>query len=189
MFCPNCGEKLETPNQMFCASCGSEIQTTSPPDAPPSPAEEIQAPAPAPASTVPVYDSQPMKVEGVGTHSKKCFTFSLLSIGFFIVGLIFGAISILRFILPLYFFPPFFHTGGPVMWIIAFVLHLIGFIFGILSRVNSSKARKLEASHALEKVGSVFGVFGIILNVLPMVILPIFIGILALNLYVPIPFF
>lgn len=189
MFCPNCGERLESKEQRFCASCGSEIQTTSPPEAPPSPVEEIQTPAPAPASTLHVYDSQPIKVQGLGAHSKKCFTFSLLSIGFFIAGLIFGAISILRFILPLYFFPFFYYAGGPVMWIIAFVLHLIGFIFGILSRVNSSKARKLEASHALEKVGSVFGVFGIILNVLPMVILPIFIGIFALNLYVPIPFF
>ncbi|MFX1288970.1 MAG: zinc-ribbon domain-containing protein, partial [Promethearchaeota archaeon] len=34
MFCPNCGEKLETPNQRFCASCGREIQTTLPPEVP-----------------------------------------------------------------------------------------------------------------------------------------------------------
>jgi len=174
MFCPNCGEKLETPNQRYCASCGSEIQTTSPPDVP-------QAPAPvlAPVSKVPVYDSKPVKAQGLGTHSKKCFSFSLVSIGFFVAGFVFGGTILLRFILPLYFFP--FFGGGIIMWIIAIVLHIIGFIFGILSRVNSSKARNLEASHALEKVGSVFGVFGIVLNVLPMAILPIFIvlGVIA----------
>ncbi len=176
MFCPNCGEKLESPDQRFCASCGSNIQTTPPPEAPQLP-PEVQVPTP--TSSVPVYDSKPAKVQGLGTHSKKCFSFSLVSIGLFVAGFIFGGTILLRFILPYYFFPFFF--GGPIMWIIAIVLHIAGFIFGILSRVNSSRARNTEASHALEKVGSVFGVFGIILNVLPMVILPIFIvlGVIA----------
>lgn len=182
MFCPNCGEKLETPNQRFCAGCGSEIQTTASPEISSQPVEEVQVPsppAPPPVSTVPVYDSKPVKAQGLGTYSKKCFYFSLVSIGFFVAGFVFGGTILLRFILPLYFFP--FFGGGIIMWIIAIVLHLVGFIFGILSRVNSSKARSLEASHALEKVGSVFGVFGIILNVLPMAILPIFIvlGVIA----------
>jgi len=184
MFCPNCGDKTFL-DQKFCASCGSEILSPSVPDAPQVLAEEVQVSTP--ASTVPVYDSKPVKVQGLGTHSKKCFSFSLVSIAFFIAGAIFGSTILLRFILPLYFFP--FFGGGFIMWIIAIVLHIVGFIFGILSRVNSKKARNLEADHALEKVGSVFGVFGIILNVLPMVILPIFIGILALNLYAPIPYF
>ena len=180
MFCPNCGEKLETPNQRFCASCGSEIQTTSHPDVPQVPVlAPAPEPTPVPARPVPVHGSKIVKAQGLGTHSKKCFAFSLVSIGFFVAGFAFGGTILLRFILPYYFFP--FFGGGIIMWIIAIVLHLVGFIFGILSRVNSSKARNLEASHALEKVGSVFGVFGIVLNVLPMAILPIFIvlGVIA----------
>ncbi len=185
MFCPNCGEKLESQDQRFCARCGSEILSPSVPAVPQLPAEEIQVQTP--TSSVPIYDSKPIKVQGLGSHSKKCFSYSLVSIAFFIVGFIFGVINLLRFILPFHFFP--FLSRGFIMWIIAIVLHFVGLIFGILSRVNSKRARNLEADHALEKVGSVFGVFGIILNVLPMVILPIFIGILTLNLYIPIPYF
>jgi len=31
MFCPNCGEKVESQNQKFCSGCGSELSNT--PDA------------------------------------------------------------------------------------------------------------------------------------------------------------
>ena len=181
MFCPNCGEKLETPNQRFCASCGSEIQTTASPEIPSQPVEEAQAPPP--ESTVPVYDSKPIKSYGGAFHSKKSFTYSLISIGFFVAGMIFGSGMILRMILPFYFFP--FFSGRLFMPIVAFVLHLIGFIFGIVSRENSSKAKKSGEDHALGKVGSVFGVFGVILNIVPMVMLPILTTVLLVGIIVP----
>lgn len=181
MFCPNCGEKLETPNQRFCASCGSEIQTTASPEIPSQPVEEAQTPPP--VSTAPVYDSKPIKSDGGASHSKKCFTYSLISIGFFVAGMIFGPGMILRMISPFYFFP--FFGGRPIMPIVAFVLHLIGFIFGIVSRENNSKAKKFGEDHALGKVGSVFGVFGIILNIVPMVILPILMALNFVGIIVP----
>ncbi|MFX0049055.1 MAG: zinc-ribbon domain-containing protein, partial [Candidatus Hermodarchaeota archaeon] len=116
MFCPNCGEKLEATNQRFCASCGSEIQTTLPPevpDIPQVPVEEPQVPPPAP-----VYAPKPIKAEGIGSHSKMCFSFSLVAIAIFITGSVFGAGIIIRLIIPVYFFP--YLPGGPGLWIIAF---------------------------------------------------------------------
>ena len=71
------------------------------------------------------------------------------------------------------------------MPIIAFVLHLIGFVFGIVSRENNSKAKRFGENHALGKVGSVFGVFGIILNIVPMVILPILMALIFVGAIVP----
>lgn len=172
MFCPNCGEKLENPSQRFCASCGSEIQATLSleiSEAPQIPVEKTPAPPPTPP--VPVYESKQIKPGGIGSHSKKCFAFSLVAIGFFVAGLSFGAGSIIRIFVPLYYFP--YLPGGPGRWIIAFVLHVIGFIFGIVSRASSAKASRREASNGLQKVGSVFGVFGIVLNVIPLLIIPI----------------
>jgi hypothetical protein len=158
----------------------------SPTEVTPQPVEEPQAPPPPPppVSSAPVYDSKPMKTQGVGSHSKKCFTYSLLSIGFFVAGMIFGAGVVLRTILPFYYYFPLF-SGRPIMPIIAFILHLIGFVFGIVSRENNSKAKRLGEDHALGKVGSVFGVFGIILNIIPMVILPMLMTLIFVGVIVP----
>jgi len=189
MFCPNCGEKLESPNQRFCASCGSEIQTNLSPEAPQIPPKRIQVPPVAPVPPVPpvpIYQAKPSKAEGIGTNSKICFSFSLVAIAFFVAGLSFGAGVIIRLLIPIYFIP--YLPGGPGMWIIAFVLHVVGLIFGIISRANSSKARRREADNALQKVGSVFGVFGIVLNVLPLVIIPIAIVLASMTFYYPYPY-
>ena len=40
MFCPNCGEKLESTFQKFCASCGSELSNT--PDAAQAPQLKVE---------------------------------------------------------------------------------------------------------------------------------------------------
>lgn len=183
MFCPNCGKRLESPNQKFCSSCGSEFQSTFTPEVPKAYqpiTEEIQVPSP--ARSVPAYNSKSTK-EGIGSYSRLCFIFALLSIAFFIAGLIFGGTIILRILMPVYIYS--YLPGGPVVWSIAFVLHILGFVFGIISRVNSGKAGKYEPSNALEKVGSVFGLFGIILNVFPLILIPIMITIASMPIYDP----
>jgi hypothetical protein len=176
MFCPNCGEKLENPNQPFCSRCGSEIQTVLTPEIsqePQVPVVKTPVPPPTPVApqSVPIYQPKTIKKGGIGSNSKMCFAFALVSLAFFAVGLGFGAGVLARLFIPVYFIP--YLPGGPGMWFIAFILHVIGFIFAIISRVNGNKASKREGENALQKVGSVFGVFGIVLNVIPLLIIPI----------------
>ncbi|MBY9017948.1 MAG: zinc ribbon domain-containing protein [Candidatus Lokiarchaeota archaeon] len=185
MFCPNCGEKIESPNQNFCTSCGSEFQSTLTPEVSKAYQPITEKPqVPSPVRSVPVYESKSIKVGGPGPHSKRCFAFALIAIAFFIVGLIFGFTIVLRILMPVYLYP--YLPGGPVLWSVAFVLHIVGLVFGIISRVNSGNAGRYEPSNALEKVGSVFGVFGIILNALPLVLIPIMI---TMPIYDPYTYF
>ncbi len=170
MFCPNCGEKLETLDQRFCASCGSEIQTTITPEI----SQELQVsvektPAPPPAPVVPVYGAKPIKSKGTGSYSRKSLAFALVWPIFFIIGLYIGFIfTIFR----RFTYSPYM-PRNPGLWIIPFVLHIIALIFSIVSRINSSKARKFEGENGLQKAGSIISVFGIVLNIIFLVIIPI----------------
>ena len=170
MFCPNCGEKLESQNQKFCSSCGSELSNT--PDAAQASqlrAEENQA-SPI-VRSVPIYESKNINVGGPGPHSKKCLTFAILSLALGGVGIAFGAISFMRILIPFPFHLDYYIRF--ILLIIATILNITGFVFGILSRTNSSKAGKFEPINTLEKVGSVFAIFGIIMNSIPIVSIPL----------------
>ena len=168
MFCKNCGEKLESQNQKFCASCGSEISNTpaapQTPQAPQIKAERYQAPSA--DRSVPVYESKPIRVGGPGPHSKKCFAFSIVSLGLAGAGFIFGGGNFFSLLMP--------YSPYPGISIVVFglilgvILNVTGLIFGILSRTNSSKAGRNEPINGLEKVGSVFAVFGIVTNSIPL---------------------
>ena len=74
------------------------------------------------------------------------------------------------------------------MWIIALVLNSIGLIFAIIYRVFISKAGKCEMQNTLKKVGSVFGVIGIVQNVIPLILIPINIVIASTLIHYP-PYF
>ena len=168
MFCPNCGEKLESQNQKFCASCGSELSNT--PDAPQLRVEENQVSSP--VRSVPVYESKTITVGGPGPHSKRCFAFSIVSLGLVYAAYLFGGSNLFRYLTPYYSYYPYY-SFGMVGFITPIILHIAGLVFGILSRTNSSKAGKYEPINGLEKVGSVFGVFGIIINSIFIVVIPI----------------
>ena len=168
MFCKNCGEKLESPNQKFCASCGSEISNTpaapQTPQAPQLKAERYQAPSA--DRSAPVYESKPIRVGGPGPHSKKCFAFSIVSLGLAGASFIFGGGNFFSFLMP---YSPYPGISIVVFGlIIGVILNVTGLIFGILSRTNSSKAGRNEPINGLEKVGSVFAVFGIVTNSIPL---------------------
>ena len=187
MFCPNCGERLESQNQKFCASCGSVLSYT-PPDSPQPRVEENQVSSP--VRSVPVYESKTIKVGGPGPHSKKCFAFAFVSVALAIVGYSSGGIFFIRNFLPGYFLQYYFGGlggglgGGPGGLIIAVVLNITGLIFGILSRVNTIKAGVSEPINALEQFGSVVAVFGIIMNAIPIVIVPLIFLVIPL-MYMP----
>jgi len=173
MSCQNCGEKMESKDQKFCASCGNEI-TDAPgapqsPQAPPLKAEESQVSSP--AKSVPVYESKAIKVGGPGPHSKKTLAFAIVSLVLAAVGFALGCICFIRVTNPYYYYynpyPPF----AFILLAVAVIINITGLIFGILSRTNCSKARKSEPVNTMEKVGSVFGIFGIIINSIPVVVI------------------
>ena len=182
MFCKNCGKKLESQNQKFCVSCGSVVLHT--PDAPQLRAEKNQVSST--VRSVPIYDSKPIKVEAPGFYSKIAFTFALLSIVLAVIGFVFEFLKVLRDVIPIYVFLRI--PGGPELWIIALVLNSIGLIFAIISRVFISKAGKCEMQNTLKKVGSVFGVIGIVQNVIPLILIPINIVIASTLIHYP-PYF
>jgi len=166
MFCPNCGEKLESQNQNFCPNCGSKHSYI--PDAP-----ELKAAVNQMESTVksiPVYTPKTIKAGGPGPHSKMCFAFALVSIALAIVGISFGFISFIRNFLPIILFPYYpGGSGGPrIGLVVAIVLNIAGLVFGIISKVNSRKAGEFEPINTLERIGSVVSIFGIIINVIPL---------------------
>ena len=57
-----------------------------------------------------------------------------------------------------------------VLIIIFIAIHIAGIIFGVLSRIYSAKARELEPVNNLEKVGSIFGILGIIGNTILLIV-------------------
>jgi len=165
LFCKNCGEKSESKNQKFCANCGSELSYT--PVSPQLRAEENQVSSP--VKSVPVYESKTIKLGGPRPHSKKCFAFAIVSLALAGVGFVFGRTIIMRMLNPYPYYYPYYSFGALGL-IIAVILNITGLIFGILSRTNCSKARKFEPVNTLEKVGSVFAVFGIVINSIPVVV-------------------
>jgi len=183
MFCPNCGEKLKSQDQSFCASCGSEIQSTLPPEAPQVRAEEKQVLSP--ARSVPVYPSKPIKVGGPGPHSKKSFAFALVSLALAGVGFAFGARTFMGILMPYSSYYPY--SSSWLGLIIAVILNITGLVFGILSRTNSSKARISEPINTLEKLGSVFAIFGIVINSIPIVVVSIILIIMLISLIIIVP--
>jgi len=168
MFCQNCGDKISK-IQKFCASCGSAVSNT--PDAPQLEVEENQVSIP--VKSVPVYESKTINVGGPGPHSKKTFAFAIVSLALAGVGFAFGGIYFIRMLTPYYYYLYPYASFGIIGLIVGVILNITGLIFGILSRTNCSKARKFEPVNTLEKVGSVFGVFGIVINSIFIVLIPI----------------
>ncbi len=178
MFCKNCGEKLE-PHQKFCISCGSVVLDS--PDAPQPRAEENQVSST--VRSVPVYDSKPINAGEPGLHSKRCFVFAIVSLVLAGAGLIYGGGNVMRLLSPYYYYYPYysFGLGG---FTIAVVLNITGLIFGILSKTNSSKAKKFEPINTLRKVGGIFSIFGIVLNSIPVAVVAVILIILLISLLI-----
>jgi len=182
MSCKNCGEKLE-PHQNFCPSCGSVVLDS--PDATQLRVQENQV-----SSTVrSVPDSKPINAVRPGLHSKKCFAFAIVSLVLAGAGLIYGGGIVMRLLSPYYYYYPYpYYSFGLGGFIIAVVLNITGLIFGILSKTNSSKAKKFEPINTLRKVGGVFSVFGIVLNSIPVAVVAIILIIMLISLMIAMSF-
>ena len=125
-----------------------------------------------PTTAVSVYDTKPIKKQGSGPYSRKALVFALIWPIFFIIAFYIGFIfTIFR----RFTYSPYF-PRNPGLWIIPLALHVLGLIFSILSKANSSKARKFEGENGLQKAGSIISVFGIVLNIIFLVVVPIMMG-------------
>lgn len=158
MYCPNCGVSLNTPHN-FCPNCGSQIPKKF--EAHQSRSERLEN-EPITRSESNVYTKVPAQKMQVrpGLHSRKCLGFALAS---FIMGIIIGVIGLVIIII--------FSIVGSIILLIT---HIVGLKFGISAKKHSKKAAELEPPNSAEKAGSVFAVFGIIINAILMVLALIF---------------
>ncbi len=147
MFCPNCGQKTENPNQRFCMNCGGELSLT--PVAPQYTPTTISQRTPV-YTTPPGYTSQ-QKSEEIGLTSILCLIFALISISLVIINLI--------VLLNLGFY-----RYGLTMMVAVIVSHFVGLLLGIVSKVNSKLAENSGTTNSVQKVGNTFGILGIIFN-------------------------
>lgn len=182
MFCPNCGERLDSPDQRFCSNCGSKLQFTPIPEVPQE-VTVVKTPAPPPIQAAPVYDVKPIKKASTGSYSKKTFAFAFLSLVLACVGFGLEYLAFLRSVMYYFMFPRL--PAAPVLLIIALIFHFVGIVFAVVSRSNSNKARRLEVENALEKVGKVFGILGLVGNIIPLVVINIALLFLSVPISLP----
>jgi DNA-directed RNA polymerase subunit RPC12/RpoP len=168
MFCPNCGEKLGIESQNYCQNCGSEILEKS---------QTFQAKSQTPqakygldqerttSSAIPVtqYPTHVKREGEPGSYSKICLGFGIVSLVIGVISFNIGSPIVLNSIYMNYIFVRRVFIGLSVV-------HIVGIIFGIVSKVNSRKAKGLEPESSILKAGSTMGVIGIVINSLLMAI-------------------
>jgi len=164
MFCPNCGKRVEIPNQKFCLNCGSEL---------PFVPEILQSPH-SPQITqkdvsVQVSERKPVQIRG--PHSKRTLGFGVASLVIAYTLYNIGAGYIIEPISN-YYFPRLI----PIVFIVLSIFHSLGLIFGIASKINNQQAREMESMNTFIKVGNVLGIIGIIINTIFLVICFVIIG-------------
>lgn len=170
MFCPSCGAELIALDQKFCQNCGCLISTIS--EGSQSKTIQPQYTSPNIIQTtegyvyVPVYQQKPIKKnEPPGPYSKKCLGFAIISAALVYVGYNIGssAMDLLSSGMYPYLNFPFFISLGTLA-VIIILINCVGLIFGIFSKIFSSKAKKTEPVNSVAKLGSIFSILGIIFN-------------------------
>jgi hypothetical protein len=157
MYCSNCGEKLIDVDQKFCHNCGAGIFSTPKPVEYKS--EKIQSvPAPKMYNT-PVKQQLQLQRGLPGKYSRLCLWFALASIFIGFISLIIGYVFY-RY----YYFPYYNIILRVVVSILMLIMRSGGLVLGVFSKVNSSKAQIFEPYNDSEKAGSIFAIFGIIVN-------------------------
>jgi len=155
VFCSNCGQEIIDPNQRFCQNCGRNIQPRS---------EASNLPPISSYTDFAATSQKPFTERRPGPHSKKCLAFSITSIAMAVAMLAIAGLLRLFYLLgmPL----PLFIMGV----IIGIIIHIVGLMFGVFSRINGKEATKSEPENAVETVGSIFAIFGIIGNTILIIV-------------------
>lgn len=155
MFCSNCGENLIAENQQFCHKCGAEV--LAPSKVTDYKTERIQDVTPPKIYYVPI--KQQRQRGSPGQYSKMCIGFAFGSIIIGIVSLVIGY-NFYRF----FYWSSYIISGRLVLAIVILLLRVGGLTLGVFSRVNGSKAEIFEPYNDTEKAGSIFAIFGILIN-------------------------
>ncbi len=91
-------------------------------------------------------------------NSRRCLGYAITSIVLAIIGIIISG-PIIRF--------GWYIVG----FIICLATNVVGLIFGILSKQKSVKADKTEPINTYQQVGNVFGIIGMIINLIALVVI------------------
>ncbi|MFX1591348.1 MAG: zinc-ribbon domain-containing protein [Promethearchaeota archaeon] len=158
MYCKNCGAKLELENQRFCQNCGSEIKTAIKTTQTRSKIEEYKTTPTSPS--FPEYHTL-KKEGGSGPYSKRCLGFGIVSLIIALTTFDIGTTILTEL---------FYYIIMRRVFIGLTVAHVVGLIFGIISRVSGGKAKVLEPESSILKAGNVLGVIGIVFNSILMII-------------------
>jgi hypothetical protein len=174
MFCANCGAELGDPNQRYCQSCGSEVSSISEIQQTETIEHPISTPK-SPPTITPSYTPVPVqpqvKLGSAGSYSRKCLGFALTSLGIAVASIIVsGWIFLFPLITGLFYFMGGMSGIRITGMIITLLLYIMGLVFGSVARTNGKKAGSLDATNAVHKVGSVFAVFGIVINAIGLAI-------------------
>ena len=166
MFCPNCGNKIEIANQKFCLNCGSELPIV------PEILQSMSSPQSTQQETkVQFMERKPVQIRG--PYSKRTLGFGIasliLAVTLFNIGS--SLVTILSY--------DFFVRVVSIAFTVFGIMHILGVILGILSKINNQQARKLESVNNFIKAGNVLGIIGIILNTILMVISFVFVGLIG----------
>jgi len=168
MFCANCGAELGDPNQRYCQSCGSEVSSISEIQQTETIEQPVSTPSSPPTITssyTPIPTQTYVKTGGANTHSRKCLGFALTSLGIAVASMVVsGWIFLFPLITGLFYFMGGMNSIRIGGMIITLLLYVMGLVFGSVARTNSKKAGSLEPINSVNKVGSVFAVFGIVIN-------------------------
>ena len=156
MFCSKCGEKLIATDQKFCHNCGTEVLTPS--KAIDYNTERIQNITAPKIDYAPSEQRKQLQRGNPGRYSKLCLCLASVSIGIGILSLIIG------YTYYGFSYRPYNNIGRLVFVIVILLLRVGGLIMSVFSKTYSSKAEKLEPYNDLEKVGSILGIFGIVIN-------------------------
>ncbi|MFX1390376.1 MAG: zinc-ribbon domain-containing protein [Promethearchaeota archaeon] len=155
MYCKNCGAELELENQRYCQNCGSEIQysTSS------SQTSSIRDPYKPMSVSPPQYEileTKKPKKDKPGSYTKACLGFGVVGLVIAIISFNIGSTIIMD--------PYFYYYSFRRLFIGLIVAHIIGLIFGIISRINYGKAEEREPESSILRAGNITSILGLIFN-------------------------
>lgn len=158
MSCPSCGAQLEISNQHFCQKCGSELPGF-------SKSSELEQKSSLSPENQKFYQLQQKSVRlSYSRHlSKRCLGFGIVSLILAVITFNMGSSLIME--------PSvFYFLSRQNVFISISLAHLVGLMFGIVSRIFSKRAKMSEPSNTAMKAGSTLGSLGLILNIILMIV-------------------
>jgi hypothetical protein len=188
-FCQFCGaevpervrSKLEsTEKPSPTPKTPSQQSTYEPPTIPTQTSETETSPSISPSQPLTQPDYGKGSATEAHSYAKKCLAFAIISLGLAVFAFIYGGfLNMIGFIESLYSTDPSFSmllAISPFRYVRPFLIfipigaNVIGLIFATTANKYKEKSERMGyADDSVRKVGSVFAIFGIILNIIGLV--------------------